>query len=125
MCPQNEKQTVFIVETPASRCYTPFLSHAFEYVGWHVTTLGEPIGERKGAIIRCITDSDAVIITGPADPDMAVVAGMASALGRRIVHLYAPGELTSANLAAVVDELVQVSEDAPADLWGVLKHEEE
>ena len=116
-----EQPTAFIVDSSASRCYTSFLRHALEYGGMDVLTVAPNVDNRMDAIMDCIRKAYAVIVSGRPDPDMAVVAGAAYALGCHVVHLYSPGDLTSANLAAVVDTFVSASEDGPAQLWGSLQ----
>lgn len=124
MSPQNEKQTVFIVETPASRCYTPFLSHTIEDMGLDVLTLGDPVSDRMDSILACIREADAVLITGRPDPDMAVVAGAAVALDRPVLHMCSTDDLTSANLAAAVSKIISAADDVVAQLQAVLLPDE-
>lgn len=116
--------TVYVVESPTSRCYTSFLCHSLEYGGVDVLTVDADIDNRLEAIMECIRNASAVIIAGRPEPDMAVVAGIAYAIGRRIVHLHAPDDLTSENLKAIVDTFVPASDDGPAELWGSLQPED-
>lgn len=75
------KYTVCLVENAAARCHTPFLRHVIENMGMRVLTIGDSGEDRMEIIIACIRESDAVLITGKPDTEMAVVAGSGLCFG--------------------------------------------
>lgn len=90
-------------------------------MGLRVLTLGDPYSDRMDAIMACIRKADAVLATGKADPDMAVVVGAAYALERPVLHLCCADDLTSANMAAAVGTIIYNTDDVVARLRAILQ----
>ncbi|WP_165072800.1 hypothetical protein [Desulfovibrio sp. ZJ200] len=122
MSEQSEKkQTVYIAESAASRCYTPILRHTLEGMGLEVLTLGESRRDRMESILACIRVADAVLISGRPDTESAVAVGAAAALERPVLHLCGSDDLSSVNVAAAVSTFVYAADDVVAKLQTVLQ----
>lgn len=116
-----DKQTVYIVESAASRCYTPILRHLVEGMDVQVLTLGDPADNRMESIMACIREYDAVLISGAPDADMAVAVGAAYAMERPVLHLCDRDDLTSSNVAAAVATFIFDTGDVVAELQDMLQ----
>ena len=110
------KYTVCLVENAAARCHTPFLRHVIENMGMRVLTIGDSGEDRMEIIIACIRESDAVLITGKPDTEMAVVAGAAYALERPVIYLCSADDLTSPNVTAAASKIIFDSSEVLAEL---------
>ena len=114
------KHTVCLVENAAARCHTPFLRHVIENMGMRVLTIGDSGEDRMEIIIACIRESDAVLITGKPDTEMAVVAGAAYALERPVIYLCSADDLTSPNVTAAASKIIFDSSEVLAELQATL-----
>ena len=106
------KHTVCLVENAAARCHTPFLRHVIENMGMRVLTIGDSGEDRMEIIIACIRESDAVLITGKPDTEMAVVAG--------VIYLCSADDLTSPNVTAAASKIIFDSSEVLAELQATL-----
>ena len=73
------------------------------------------------ALAQCLHQSDVVLLTGKADAESAVIAGMAYALERPVVLMCGVNELTSSNIAAVADSIIHDSTELQDELWAALR----
>lgn len=89
-------------------------------MGMRVLTIGDSGEDRMEIIIACIRESDAVLITGKPDTEMAVVAGAAYALERPVIYLCSADDLTSPNVTAAASKIIFDSSEVLAELQATL-----
>lgn len=114
------KHTICLVENAAARCHTPFLRHVLESMGLCTLTIGDIEEDRMEVIMACIRESEAVLITGRPDTDMAVVVGAAYALERPVIYLCSTDDLTSPTVTAATSKIIFNSSNVLAELQATL-----